>query len=401
LVLKIFTATLCRVILNTSRRFAYPFAPALSRGLGVELTSITSLIAVNQATALFGLFFGPVADHLGYRLMMLTALAILALGMFAGGLFPFYGVILVALFLAGMGKTIFDPTVQAYVSENVPFKRRGFVIGLMEYSWAASTLVGIPLIAILIDRFGWRAPFFVLGGLSLLGMIMLAAVIPRNDKKTGAHQASNSLWTAWRQLVRQRAALGAIGFAFFMSAANDNLFVVYGAWLEKSFDLSIIAIGMSTGLIGLAELSGETLTAAFADRFGLKRTVLTALTLCLISYGILPFLGLTLPLALTGLFFIFLSFEFTIVTGMSLSTELLPEYRATMMSGFFAAAGMGRIAGALMGGHVWLGGGILATGLVSAAVSGLGLASLVWGLYGWKHEEKKDVALSRQQKIDN
>jgi len=384
LALKIFTATLCRVILNTSRRFAYPFAPALSRGLGVELTAITSLIAVNQATALFGIFFGPVADRLGYRLMMLAAMAMLALGMFAGSLFPFYGVILVALFLAGIGKTIFDPTVQAYVSENVPFKKRGLVIGLIEYSWSASTLLGIPLVALLIDRFGWHSPFFVLGGLSLLGMIMLAVVIPRDDNKDGSHKASISFWSAWRQLVRERTALGALGFAFFISAANDNLFVVYGAWLEKSFDLSIIALGMSTGLIGLAELSGETLTAAFADRFGLKRTVLSALTLCLISYGILPFLGLTLPMALTGLFFIFLTFEFAIVTSMSLFTELLPEYRATMMSGFFAAAGMGRIAGALMGGYVWLSGGIIATGLVSAAVSGLGLASIAWGLRGWR-----------------
>ena len=382
--LKIFIATLCRVILNTSRRFAYPFAPVLSRGLGVELTAITSLIAANQATALFGIFFGPVADRLGYRLMMLAALAMLTLGMFAGGFFPFYGVILVALFLAGTGKTIFDPAVQAYASERVPFKKRGFVIGLIEYSWSASTLVGIPLVALLIDRFGWRSPFFVLGGLSLVGMVMLAVVIPRDNKKNTSHQASMNLWCVWRQLLKKRTALGAMGFAFFISAANDNLFVVYGAWLEKSFDLSIIAIGMSTGLIGLSELSGETLTAVFADRLGLKRTVLTALTLCLISYGILPFLGLTLPLALTGLFFIFLTFEFAIVTSMSLFTELLPEYRATMMSGFFAAAGMGRIAGALMGGHVWLAGGITATGLVSAAVSGLGLVSLAWGLRGWR-----------------
>ena len=382
--LKIFTATLCRIILNTSRRFAYPFAPALSRGLGVELTAITSVIAVNQATALFGLFFGPVSDRLGYRLMLLSAMAMLALGMFAGGFFPFYGVILVALFLSGIGKTIFDPTIQAYVSENVPFNRRGFFIGLMEYSWAASTLVGIPLIALLIDRFGWRSPFIVLGALSLIGMILLAVVIPKNDKKAVAYQASNSFWTAWRQLRRQRAALGAIGFAFFISAGNDNLFVVYGAWLEKSFGLSIIALGLSTGLIGLAELSGETLTAFFADRFGLKRTVFGALTLCLISYGILPFLGLTLPMALGGLFFIFLTFEFAIVTSMSLFTELLPEYRATMMSGFFASAGVGRIAGTMMGGHVWLAGGILSTGLVSAFASGLGLASLAWGLRGWE-----------------
>jgi len=356
----------------------------LSRGLGVELTAITSLIAANQATALFGLFFGPVADRLGYRLMMLAALAMLALGMFAGGFFPFYGVILVALFLAGIGKTVFDPAVQAYVSERVSFKKRGLAIGLIEYSWSASTLVGIPLIALLIDRFGWRSPFLVLGGLSLLGMIMLAVVIPRDDKKGTSHQTSMNFWSAWRGLLKNRASLGAIGFAFFISAANDNLFVVYGAWLEKSFDLSIIAIGMSTSLIGLAELSGETLTATFADRFGLKRTVIAALTLCLISYGILPFLGFTLPMALTGLFFIFLTFEFAIVTSMSLFTELLPEYRATMMSGFFAAAGMGRIAGALMGGYVWLSGGILATGLVSAAVSGLGLASLAWGLRGWR-----------------
>ena len=382
--LKIFTATLCRVILNTSRRFAYPFAPVLSRGLGVELTAITSLIAANQATALFGMFFGPVADRLGYRLMMLAAMAILSLGMFAGGLFPFYGVILVALFLAGIGKTIFDPAVQAYASERVSFKNRGLVIGLIEYSWAASTLVGIPLIALLIDRFGWRAPFIVLGGLSLLGMIMLAVVIPRDNKKNTSQHASMNLWGAWRQLLKKRTALGAMGFAFFISAANDNLFVVYGAWLEESFALSIIAIGMSTGLIGLAELSGETLTAVFADRFGLKRTVITALTLCLISYGILPFLGLTLPMALTGLFFIFLTFEFSIVTSMSLFTELLPEYRATMMSGFFAAAGMGRIAGALMGGHVWLAGGITSTCLASTALSCLGLASLAWGLRGWR-----------------
>ena len=32
---KIGAATLSRLSLNTARRFAYPFAPALSRGLGV------------------------------------------------------------------------------------------------------------------------------------------------------------------------------------------------------------------------------------------------------------------------------------------------------------------------------------------------------------------------------
>jgi len=35
------------------------------------------------------------------------------------------------------------------------------VVGLVEFSWAGSTLVGIPLIAIIIDRLDWRAPFLL------------------------------------------------------------------------------------------------------------------------------------------------------------------------------------------------------------------------------------------------
>jgi DHA1 family inner membrane transport protein len=378
-------AVSCRLVLNIARRFAYPFAPALSRGLGVPLTAITSLIAVNQATAILGILFGPVADRLGYRLMMLAGLTMLTVGMFAGGLLPFYGVVLVALFLAGLGKSVFDPAIQAYVSERVPYQRRGLAIGFLEFSWAGSTLVGIPLLGLLIDGFGWRAPFFTLGGLGLIGIFILKVLIPKDGKKaTTRNVSSMGFCNIWKQLGKERTALGAIGFSFFISAANDNLFVVYGAWLEKSFALSIVALGLGTSAIGFAELLGESLTAVLADRFGLKQSVILGLVLCLMSYGLLPIFGQALAPAFGGLFMIFLTFEFTIVSFLSLCTELLPASRATMMSGFFAAAGIGRIVGALIGGPVWLAGGIHATGYVSSSISGMALVSLVWGLKGWR-----------------
>jgi len=384
LVWKIVAATLCRLVFNTARRFVYPFAPALSRGLGVPLTAITSIIAVNQSTAVLGMLFGPLADRLGYRLMMLAGLGLLVAGMFAGGFLPFYGVVLAALFLAGLGKNVFDIALQAYVGERVPFRRRGLVIGVLEFSWAGSTLLGIPLIGLLIEHLGWRAPFFVMGGLGLLGITALSILIQKDGKKPVRKQTAVGLWNAWRSLGQERAALGAICFAFFVSAANDNLFVVYGAWLEKSFSLRIVALGLVTSVIGVAELSGESLTAAISDWLGLKRAIAVGLVICGISYGVLPLLDQNLPLALCGLFFIFLTYEFTIVSALSLCTELLPGSRATMMSSFLAAAGTGRVVGALIGGPVWLTGGIQLTGLVSAAISSLGLLSLVWGLRGWR-----------------
>jgi predicted MFS family arabinose efflux permease len=384
LTLSIVVTTLCRLVLNTARRFAYPFAPVLSRGLGVPLTAITSLIAINQATAVLGLFFGPIADRVGYRLMMLSGMALLVAGMFAAGLFPFYGVVLVALFLAGLGKSIFDPALQAYVSERVPFHRRGLAIGVLEFSWAGSTLLGIPLIALLIDGLGWRAPFFAMGGLGILGILVLSIVIEKGRRRPAPDQASPLFKNAWRQLMRERAALGALSYAFWISVANDNLFVIYGAWLEKQFGLSIVALGLGTAVIGISELTGESLTATLADRLGLKRSVIGGLAACMICYGTLPFISQSLGMALTGLFFLFLTFEFTIVTSLSLFTELVPASRATMMASYLASAGFGRVVGALIGGPVWLAGGIYATALVSAVITGLALISLVWGLRGWE-----------------
>jgi DHA1 family inner membrane transport protein len=379
-------ATLSRLSLNTARRFVYPFAPALSRGLGVPLTAITSAIAINQVTGVLGLFFGPFGDFLGYRMMMLSGVAMLIVGMFAGGFFPFYGVVVLALFLAGMGKSVFDPALHAYVGQQVPYQRRGLVIGVIEFGWAGSSLVGIPLVGLLIERLGWRSPFFALGGLALLSIVALNMLIPKEKRPSGSWSPLLSFWRNWRRLGQERVSLGMLGCSFFVGVANDNLFVIYGVWLENSFGLSIVALGVSTIVIGMAELLGEGLTASLADRLGLRRSIIMGLVLSGLSYVVLPLLGNSLPLALTSLFVVFLTVEFTIVTSLSFSTEILPDARATMMAGYLAAANMGRVFGALIGGPVWMARGILATGLVSAFISCLGLLALIWGVRGQKEK---------------
>ncbi len=379
MVFNIGVAGLCRFILNTSRRFVYPFAPALSRGMGVPLTAITSLIALNWATGIIAIFAGPLTDRLGYRFMMITGMVLLAVGMLVSGFFPLYAVVLVALFLAALGKAVFDPAVQAYISEQVPYKRRGLAIGFLEYSWAGSALLGIPALALIIDRFGWRSPFFFMGLLALLGIAALVVLIPRNQGPARSDPKID-LKTAWKGVLRNRAARGALAFIFLVSAANDNLFVVYGAWMEKSFGLGIVTLGLGTSAIGLAELLGETMTATLADRIGLKRSVMAGLTICIIFYAILPFVGQTITMAFVSLFLIFVTFEFMMVTSVSMATELLPETRATMMATYMGIAGLGRVVGALIGGPVWLMGGIFATGVVSAIISTLALGALWWGL---------------------
>jgi predicted MFS family arabinose efflux permease len=386
LALTIAVSIVCRTALNTARRFIYPFAPDLSRTLGVPLTAVTGLIAANWATNLLGLVFGPLADRFGYRRMMIIGMALLTAGMLVGGMFPFFAVLAASQILCGLGKSVFDPAVQAYVSARVPYRRRGLAVGFLETAWAASTLVGIPAVALLIDRAGWRAAFFALSASGLLGMLLMLAVTPSEHRQSPPPFRRLDFMTGIRFVLWNRTAWGVAGYAFLFNVAMDNLFVVYGVWLEEAFQLGLLAMGIGTSIIGAAELAGEFLTAGLADRVGLKRASIGGVALCVLTYAGLPFVATTLPFAMGALFVHFCIFEMTIVTILSLATELLPESRATLISVYYAAAGLGRVGGALLGGPVWLAGGIVATGLVSAGITALALTALVIGLRGWKHD---------------
>ena len=382
LVVNLLITGLCRLVLNTARRFAYPFAPEIGRGLGVPITHVSAMLAVNQFSGVLGLLVGPLADRYGFRVTMLSGMLLLTAGMLAAAVNTTYLTVLGALFLAGLAKNVFDPAIQAYVGEHVPYRRRGLVVGLIETSWAGSTLVGVPLVGILIANYGWQQPFLALGLLGLLGIAAIRWGLPADRRHGGKAMTAVDLITAWGQLAQSRAARAVLALGFLVSMANDALFVIIGAWLEVRFNLSVAAIGFGTIVIGLSELCGEFLTVAVADRIGKRRAILLGLALGTVAYGVLPLMDRTLGLALGGLFALFLVVEFTIVTTFSLATEVMPDRRATMMAGLLAAAGLGRMAGALTGGWLWVAGGLAAVAGCAAVLSGAAGVAVGLGLRG-------------------
>lgn len=372
--------TFTKLLMNITRRMIYPFAPGFARGLEVELSAVTSIIAINQATAVLGPIGASFADRYGYKLLMLFALGMLTAGTFAAGLIPMYSVLAICLFLAGLAKSIFDPSLQAFIGSFVPFEKRAKVIGITETAWAGSTLAGIPLAGLLIERFSWQAPFMIIGILSLACFWLILKFMP-GDKarnKTRGKAAQGTL-ANWKTIGKNRQVLSIVSFAFFISLGSDTLFVIYGAWLEQSYQLSLAAIGFGTILIGIAEILGEGCTALFSDRMGLKRSIIIGTCLCAGTYLALPLLDTGLPQVLAGLFLVFFCFEFTYVTAMSLGTELVPELRASTMSAFYAVGGLGRVAGAFTGGMIWSSHGLTGICLVSGLCTLAALFCLLGG----------------------
>jgi predicted MFS family arabinose efflux permease len=130
------------------------------------------------------------------------------------------------------------------------------------------------------------------------------------------------------------------------SAGNELVNIVFGVWLEDSFGLKIAALGLAAAVIGISELTGEGLVAAFVDRIGKPRAVAFGLAANTLAALLLPWLGRTEPGALLGLFLFYFTFEFTMVSLIPMMTEVLPTARATMMAFNIAAFSLGRAIGA-------------------------------------------------------
>jgi predicted MFS family arabinose efflux permease len=138
------------------------------------------------------------------------------------------------------------------------------------------------------------------------------------------------------------------------SAAIECPFIVYGAWLETTFGLSLTALGLASIVVGLAEAAAEIGSSLVTDRVGKRRSVLLGLGGLAASLLLLPWLSqLGLAAALLGVVLMFLTFEFGIVSLLPLATELAPDARASLLSLNITAFSLGRIVGAMAGSWLW------------------------------------------------
>jgi len=337
--------TITRTVINTLHRMVYPFLAVLARGVGVDLISMSYALTARSLVGTIGPFAATVADRRGRRFGMLFGIGLFTLGAAIVVFWPTFPALVLSIILSTLGKYIFDPSMQAWLGDRVPYARRGRTIAITEFGWSLAFILGIPLMGFLIARSGWMAPFplmLLLGALIFAGLFWM---LPNEEKPA---EDNPTLWLNIRNVLTSPPAMAGLAVGLLASTANEVVNLIFGVWLEDSFGLQIAALGAASAVIGLSELCGESLVAAFVDRLGKPRAIGLGLgTNCLAALALL-FLGRTEAGALVGLFFFYITFEFTLVSLIPLMTELLPSARATLMAFNVAALSLGRAVGDLL-----------------------------------------------------
>lgn len=371
--------TVSRLFVNTGLRMVYPFLPAFARGLGVSLPVVASLVSVRGFAGLVSPLFSPLSERFGRRKILALAMVLFSVGSLIVVIWPELWAFGLTLAAVAVAKVIYDPAMQAYIGDTIPYNKRGRSLAITELSWAGAFFLGIPLVGFAIQEQSWWAPFLWLAALGVFAAVALLKLLPKADGRAGT---VTNLRESWQLIRHQPVIWAAAAYILLAMAANELILIVYGDWMETSFGLSITSLGLATAVIGGAEVTGEMTTAIAVDRIGKRPFVITTGIVTAAMYFLLPNVSVVLVGALISLFVLFLFFEMTVVGGIPIMTELVPWARGIVLSVILAAGGLGRAIGALVGPILWNQGDLQTIGLVSAITMAIATAIMAF----WIHE---------------
>jgi MFS family permease len=157
------------------------FLDSIIEDTGLSRTAISALYAVGTGvSAMMVAFVSRMADRVGPRLVVIFvagALGVACFGMaFAQGFVAFF-LAFAALRALGQGSTPINATL---MTAQWFVERRGRAMAVMGLGFAASLALLPPVSRALIDAFGWREAYIVLGVLVWLLVIPAAALFARD-----------------------------------------------------------------------------------------------------------------------------------------------------------------------------------------------------------------------------
>lgn len=317
--------TASKATTNSAFRWVAFFLPTLSAAFGATTAQLTAVLGVGEMSGLSSLAVGPHLDRGRERVVLLSALALTAVGSCAAllGSFPAFAV---AYFLIMLGVSFVTVGGHTYLSRRVRYARRARAIGLFETSWAMALLIGAPIAAVLIGWFGWRGPFVFFAVASALMFVVLSTAEDRSvvlDDVVGAGSASRRITASAWLLIAASAAIAITGL---------TTVVIAGTWLDQTLGVSTGGVGLVAMAFGGAELMASSSSAAIADRAGPARATQAALAVTLIGLYVMTQAGSSLPIGAAGLFLFFIGFEFSIVTSFAFVSEALPAARGRVLA---------------------------------------------------------------------
>lgn len=252
-----------------------PLLPALAEEFALSPAMASG--ALSGATIALAAMLIPaaiLADRVGRKPVMTSALALATLFTLLAGLSTGYGQLLLSRILLGLTLAGLPAVAMAYLSEEIETSSLGRAMGLYISGNALGGMSGRFFAALVTDHFGWRSALLALALLSALTTLAFWRLLPASTHFRPARVAPGQLWSHVRQNFADPGLRWLFALGFLLMGCFTSLYNYLGFRLvAPPFSLSTSQVG-TLFLLYLVGIAASNLAPRLAERFGRPNTLL-------------------------------------------------------------------------------------------------------------------------------
>ncbi|SOY72629.1 MFS transporter [Cupriavidus taiwanensis] len=231
---------------------AFNTSPAHASGL-------VSAYALSYAAA--APLMGWLSDRAGRRGVLLTAMLLFAVDSIALTLVPTLRAAMALRILSGLAAAATIPTVFAVIADRIPQARQAGAMGGVMLGMTAGIAAGPAVAGLLVEAWGWRAPFMMIAVSCLAAFTAGWHVIPRDMPRSCATGKLSS---------SKKASSGIFTLLLAKGAWNGSAvagYVFAGEVLRMRYQLEVGSVGIAVSVFGLGLAIGNMLAGHASRRY--------------------------------------------------------------------------------------------------------------------------------------
>ncbi|MGV2940541.1 MFS transporter [Mesobacillus sp. LC4] len=348
----------------------------ISNDLNISITLAGLLISGYAMGVAFGApILTALTNKMSRKTLLMALMVIFIIGNSVAAISSSFGLLLAARIITAFSHGVFFSIGSTIAADLVPEDKRASAIAFMFTGLTVATVTGVPLGTFIGQLFGWRATFWGVALLGVIGIVASAVLIPKNMKEAPPAKFSDQLKILGNGPLLLAFAITALGYGGTFVA-----FTYLTPILQDITGFSPKVVSIILLVYGVAVAIGNSIGGKAADKNPLK-----ALLWMFIAQAIILFiLTFTAPFKVAGVITIFLMgmFAFMNVPGLQvLVVRLAERYVPTAVNVAsalnIAAFNLGIAIGAFVGGLIvdsiglihtpWIG-GVMVVGAVLLTV---------------------------------
>lgn len=186
-----------------------PLGDMLMKSMNIRPDQFGLVVSAYAFSAgISGLLTAGIADRFDRKKLLLFFYSGFILGTLACGFSHTYVQLVIARIVTGIFGGVIGAISLAITADLFVIAQRGRAMGLMQMGFGASQVLGIPIGLYLANAWGWEAPFFLIVGVSVLVMGLIAVKMQPVTEHLGLQRDKSAFSHLWHTVAKRHYRIG-------------------------------------------------------------------------------------------------------------------------------------------------------------------------------------------------